>query len=88
MTKAEKAHKSRLAEMGCLVCSRFFGVTDSPVELHHMRKGGWGRGDYTTLIPICYTHHRGTQGIHTLGTKAWERLFGAQEDYLQEAFNG
>ena len=86
MTKAEAAHKSALAELGCMVCRRLFPyLAPGPVELHHLRTGGWGRGDYKTLMPLCYPHHRGHVGIHTLGTKAWEREFFTQADLLMDA---
>ena len=82
VTNDEKQHKKLLAAMGCVVCEKHYGIKDSPVELHHLRTGGWGKGDYKTLIPICHEHHRGAVGIHTLGTKAWEKIFGRQQDYL------
>ena len=87
MTKAEKAHKEALAGMGCMVCRKTMGIIDGPVELHHLRSGGWGKGDYLTLIPICYEHHRGAVGIHTLGTKAWSHLYGTQQEFLDMALN-
>ena len=85
MTKAEQIHKGKLAEAGCMIC-RTFGITDSPVELHHLRSSGWGKGDYTTLIPLCYEHHRGNAGIHGMGTKAFERHYGiTQQELLNKA---
>ena len=85
MKKEELRHKANLAELGCMVCRKLFGITDSPVELHHLRTGGWGKGDYLTLIPLCVTHHRGSDGVHTLGTKAWERTYGPQQEFLDMA---
>lgn len=89
MTKAEKAHKSRLAELGCMVCRRIFGPhSPGPVELHHYRGGGWGKGDYMTLIPLCVEHHRGNSGVHGMGTKGFAKHYGFdQSDLLQDALN-
>ena len=85
MTKQEKMHKTILAELGCMICRKEFGITDSPVQLHHLRRGGWGRGDYLTLIPLCPEHHTGDTGIHGMGTKAFERHYGVtQEDLLKQ----
>jgi len=84
MTKEEKAHKQAVAELCCMVCRTKLGINDSPAELHHLRSGGWGKGDYKTLIPLCYRHHRGEDGIHTLGTKAWEKHYGTQQELLNE----
>lgn len=87
MTRDEKRHKAALAEMGCMACRRLFPhMAPGPVQLHHLRTGGWGKGDYTTLIPLCYRHHQGQDGIHTMGTKAWEKHFGwSQAELLMDA---
>lgn len=86
MTKAEREHKQRLVDLGCLACLRIHGPHEpGPVELHHLRADGWGKGDYRTLIPLCYPHHRGAVGIHTLGTKAWEREYWPQRELLAQA---
>ena len=88
MTKAEQAHKRRLAELGCMACRRVHGPhAPGPVELHHLRAGqGWGKGGYMTLIPLCHEHHRGNQGVHGLGTKAFPVAHGFSEsDLLADA---
>ena len=87
MTKDEKQHKSKLADLGCMACRRIFGPhTPGPVELHHYRGGGWGKGDYKTLIPLCVEHHRGNQGIHGLGTKGFDKFYlFTQRDLLNDA---
>ena len=84
MTKAEKAHKAKLADMACVICERIYGQhPGGNVTLHHLRTGGWGKGGWDTLIPLCHNHHQGPEGIHTLGTKAWERMFDvSQRDLL------
>ena len=85
MTKAEKQHKAKLAEMACVICERIHGQhPGGNVTLHHLRTGGWGKGGYETLIPLCHRHHQGEEGIHTMGTKAWERFFDvSQRDLLE-----
>ncbi len=83
MTRAEKDHKQRLADMPCAICVRIHGAHEGGgVTLHHLRSGGWGKGDYKTLIPLCHFHHQGAEGIHTMGTKAWERHFGVTQQEL------
>ena len=83
MTKAEQRHRDRVAALGCALCFRLHGPhKPGPVELHHLRGGGWGRGDYHTLIPLCFNHHRGAEGIHHIGTKLWEREFGVTQRQL------
>lgn len=82
-TKQELAHKDKVASLGCAMCFHIHGYHDpSEVELHHLRSGGWGKGSYKTLIPLCYNHHRGPEGIHHLGTKLWCREFGITQQEL------
>lgn len=87
MTKAELIHKGKLAALGCMACLRIHGPhAPGPVELHHLRTGGWGKGEYTTLIPLCINHHRGREGVHGMGTKAFDRAYGfTQQDLLNDA---
>lgn len=87
MTKAEAQHKTKLAGIGCMLCRRLHGPHDpGPVELHHIRTGGWGKGDYKTIIPLCREHHQGNTGVHGMGTKAFERHYGlTQQDLLNDA---
>lgn len=87
MSNQEKQHKQNLASLGCMVCRRLYGIKSGEVELHHRRKGmGWGKGDYTTLIPLCVEHHRGNSGVHGLGTKGFEKNYGfTEEDLLNDA---
>jgi hypothetical protein len=80
MTKAQKFRRAKLAVIGCAMCHRIHGPHEpGPVELHHLRGGGWGKGDDATLIPLCFNHHRGSEGIHHVGTKLWERDLGVTQ---------
>lgn len=83
MTKAEREHLSRLADLGCILCRRL-GYTDTPAEIHHIRDGqGMGqRASHFDAVPICPEHHRGATGIHGLGRRAFERLHGCTETDL------
>ena len=87
MTKAEAQHKAKLAGIGCMLCRRLYGPHEpGPVELHHLRTGGWGKGGYKTLIPLCREHHQGSTGVHGMGTKAFERHYElTQQDLLDDA---
>lgn len=83
MTRDEAEHKKRLAGLGCMLCRRLFGITDSPAEFHHLREGGWGKGGYKTLIPLCPAHHRlGDGALHHLGTKGFVRKYGVTQREL------
>jgi len=85
MTKEEKEHKAKVAALGCCLCHHLYGDHDpAPVELHHLRAGGWGRGNYLTLMCLCYEHHRGNTGIHGLGTRGFVKYYGITQQELLE----
>jgi hypothetical protein len=83
MKNEERKHLSRVAELGCLVCSRM-GYPGTPAEIHHKRAGtGAGRrSSHLDAIPLCPEHHRGKTGLHGLGTKGFPKHWGYDEDDL------
>ena len=85
MKNEEKKHKEAVASLGCALCHHLYGDHDpAPVELHHLRAGGWGRGNYLTLMGLCYEHHRGNKGIHGLGTRDFVEYYGITQQELLE----
>ena len=77
---------SAVAELGCAICRRM-GYQGTPAELHHPRRlaGGWGRSSHMSVIPLCPEHHRGSTGLHGLGTKGFEKHYGYDEaDLLKD----
>lgn len=83
----EQLHKARLVELGCMCCRMTFQPITPDVELHHLRAGqGWGKGDWTTLMPLCWFHHQGPLGVHGLGTKGFPKHYGfTEQDMLDKA---
>lgn len=75
----KKAHYSRVAALGCILCRRL-GYEGTPPELHHIRRAG-RRAD-APVIPLCPPHHRGNIGIHGMGRKAFERHYEVTEEEL------
>lgn len=77
MNKSEKEHLNAIANLGCVICS-------SPACIHHLRHGmGMGqRNNHYNVIPLCFLHHQGKEGIHTLGTKTWQKKYGSETDLL------
>lgn len=72
-----------IAEEGCCVCNRHYGVW-SPACLHHVRRLATSKKrDKAPVIPLCYHHHQGKEGIHTIGRKTWEEKFGDEMSYLR-----
>ncbi len=77
-TKAEKEHMAKVAGLGCCICGAVM------VHVHHAGTGMGGRRDHMKVLPLCYNHHQGKQGIHTLGRKVWGEKFGTEEYHLQQ----
>ncbi len=67
-------HRTHIATLGCLLAKRGFGGCAGATELHHVAEGSGTRNDWS-LVPLCAEHHRGTSGLHGMGTKAFIRLY-------------
>ena len=72
---------SVIASFGCSVCKAI------EPELHHALTGAGGRKDHNKIFPLCYFHHRGEKGIHTIGRKAWQLEFGTEQSHLDKIMN-
>ena len=82
MTKNEKEHYRKVAELGCSLC-RHQGNEGTPAELHHIRRGGIRNS--SPVIGLCPYHHRGSNtSIHGMGRKRFEREYGITEEQLLE----
>jgi hypothetical protein len=80
MTKDEKEHYRKVAELGCSLC-RHQGNEGTPCELHHIRRAG-KRSD-APVIGLCPYHHRGSNtSIHGMGRKRFEREYLITEEEL------
>ena len=79
-TKNEKNYMARVARLGCIVCSSVLGFEDSPAEIHHIRRAGVRAT--SPIIPLCPEHHRGNNGIHGMGRRAFEAKFSTTEEAL------
>jgi len=88
MTKDEKAHLSKVAELGCIACL-LMGMPGTPAEIHHPRAGR-GKGQRASnyeVIGLCPAHHRGTAhpqvpSIH-MAKRAFIAQFGTEQELLE-----
>lgn len=85
--KEKKVMFDRLVTFGCCVCRNVHGVY-TPAQIHHLtgikyRATGKKAND-EHVIPLCHAHHQGHLGIHHLGTRAWEEMFGSQEEHMSQ----
>lgn len=90
MTKDERAHMSKVAALGCVVC-RNLGYGETPAALHHIRAGqGMSqRASHYQVLPLCGTHHQtGGYGvaIHA-GQKEWESRYGTELELLEQVYD-
>ncbi|MDX5416057.1 MAG: hypothetical protein LPK88_07025 [Alphaproteobacteria bacterium] len=75
--KRNPAHLARVAQLPCVICG------SRPVEVHHVICGRYGQRRATDedTIPLCYNHHRGPEGIHTIRAE-WVARYGEDHEWL------
>ncbi len=78
MTPAQR-HMGRVAALGCAVCD-LLGYDATPAEVHHIGDTA-DRSDWLT-IPLCPEHHRGANGFHGLGERAFNARYKTSEQQL------
>lgn len=77
-TAADRRYWDKVCEGGCIVT----GCEQAP-QIHHAKTGAGGRKDHRAVLPLCYYHHQGGQGIHTLSRRIWQRHYGFEQDLLE-----
>ena len=75
-TVAQRERWGKIASFGCIICG------DSQVEVEHCNTKMGLRKDHNATISLCFDHHRGENGIHTIGRKVWERRYGTEAELL------
>lgn len=77
-TKEDRKYLDRVASLGCIICG-------APACIHHIREGqGMSqRASDRDVLPLCHNHHQGKEGIHTLGTRTWQKKFGTELELLE-----
>ena len=76
MKKADREHIEKVLQLPCSVCGNW------PVNAHHTGTGMGRRKTHLKAIPLCFDHHQGKHGFHTMGSKAWEAEFGTEEYHV------
>ena len=70
-------HLARIRELPCMICLLIIGVRNTQVEAHHIGDSS-ERSDWLT-IPLCPEHHRGKNGFHGAGERAFNRMYQTNE---------
>jgi len=89
MKNEERTHLSRVAALGCIVCSNEgHGVTPPEyTAIHHIRSGqGLRRATNFEVLPLCAAHHQtGGYGVaFHAGPKVWQEKYGLEVDLLNQ----
>lgn len=75
-----------LASIGCIAC-RKEGVVNPWVSIHHIQ-GRTKPGAHKLVLPLCYLHHQGGDGVEVVSVHPWkarfEAKYGSQMDLLEE----
>ena len=74
-----KRHMGRVAELGCILCAEL-GLGPSPAEVHHIGDSA-ERSDFL-VIGLCPEHHRGANGFHGMGERAFNNRYKTSETQL------
>lgn len=87
MTKAEKEHWDKVADLGCIAC-RIDGYRNMLVSIHHT-DGRTKAGAHMRVLPLCAGHHQDGTGndknmiaIHPYKRKFCEK-YGSQQELLE-----
>jgi hypothetical protein len=77
-TKKERdAYYSNVSALNCVICG-------SPPALHHLSGNGFpAKREHRPVIPLCYAHHQGHDGIHT-AKQTFEQRHGSQSFLLEK----
>ena len=77
MTDSDRQHLLSIKRLPCIVCGRL-----GPSHAHHTDTGMGRKKNHHKAIPLCLHHHQGEQGIHTLGKKRWQMMYGSEAELL------
>jgi hypothetical protein len=76
----EKENLERVKGLPCVICGH-----TQPSAAHHIGIKMGKRKNHLRIIALCYRHHQGDEGFHTLGRKKWEARYGTEEELYERA---
>lgn len=81
-TKKQRDRWERIRALGCIVPTPL-GICGDVAAIHHCFTGMGGRKDHDKVIPLCHTHHQGSEGIHTVGRPIWQLAYGTEAEMIE-----
>lgn len=81
-TKQQRMKWDMLAQLGCAVSGAFHA---GRITIHHCFTGGGGRKNHDKIIPLCWEHHLGANGIDgkRISKREWQAIFGSEQELLE-----
>lgn len=64
-------HMGRVAGLPCVICKFCLGVEQYGVQVHHAGEAT-DRDDWA-VVSLCPEHHQGSEGVHGLHRRGFER---------------
>ena len=82
VTAAEKRHMDRVASLGCIICGL-------PATIHHCGTYMGGGRNHKRVLPLCWPHHLGPEGIDgkRISKREWEHRYGKESELLEKVEN-
>ena len=74
MNAAAERHQARVRQLPCVPCLLIFGTLHNCEELHHPESVRDELSEFL-VVPICIEMHKGTNGIHGLHRRGFERRY-------------
>lgn len=72
MSKVEDYH-ARVRAINCIICKQL-GLGPTPAAIHHVESIRDGLSEYA-VVPLCYDHHQGPEGVHGLRRRVFEMRY-------------
>lgn len=69
-----KDYQARVREIGCIVCKHIHESYFPCQALHHVESVRDGLSEYA-VVPLCYDHHQGPEGVHGLRRRVFEMRY-------------
>lgn len=81
----EKAHWDKIAQLPCIIGPDGCNYHGRAVTRHHCGTGAGGRKDHMKVVPLCWEHHLGKEGIDgkRMSKKKWQEKYATEEIMLR-----
>lgn len=82
-SKPRPDYLAAVRELPCVVCRAYGEPQTEPTAAHHVIHGRYGQRKTPDVqaIPLCWRHHQGPDGVHTIPAE-WKARYGLDVDYI------